>query len=109
MRRSSRRDVKVHALGTEAGFLKRDLVRARRQVNVDRAGRSRSCLERAGVALELEEDVGQGNVTLVTDVGYQQGRSVQDGAEEVDPKSVECGRSTKTPALSRGRRIIISR
>ena len=38
---------------------------------MNRAGRARAGLERACISLELEDDVGQGDVPLVADVGYQ--------------------------------------
>ena len=46
--RLSRRDLHAHALGPEAGLLERDLVSARRQVDVDRARRPRAGLHREG-------------------------------------------------------------
>ncbi len=61
----------LYALGPEAGLLKGDSVGPRWQIDMDRAGRPRAGLERAGRPLELEEDVGQGNVAFVADIGYQ--------------------------------------
>jgi hypothetical protein len=48
---------------------------------MNRAGRPRAGLERAGAALELEDDVGQGDVTFVADVSYQHRRGFRSTAE----------------------------
>ena len=64
-------DVDRHALCAETGFLKRHPVRPGRDLDVDRTRRPRAGLERAASRFELQEDVGQGDVTLIADVGYQ--------------------------------------
>src|SRR5438132_1076722 len=100
MRRPPWGDLQASVLGPESGLLERDLVRPRRQVDVDRAARPRAGLERAGLSLELQEDIGQGDITFVADVSDQHGGHFQDGGRIDREVSTAAGRRRRRRGLA---------
>src|SRR5207248_6836063 len=68
----SRRD--ADALAAEPPLVERDLVFARRQVEMHRPAGPRAGLERVtGRVGELQQHIGEADISFVADVGYQHG------------------------------------